>query len=607
MSIEVSAQALDTPERTSTLRMILRNPLSRVGVVLLFLVLCALVAAIVIDWAAPEAAWRADLYRRNEPPGADGHLLGTDSGGRDVLARLVVATKATMFSGVIALTVAILLGVPGGLVAGYYSGRIDLALDWLASMIMSLPAIVVMLAIVSSLGTSMWISMTALGCMMAPAVFRLLRAQVHAVRNDLYIDAAKVAGLSDVRIVARHVFRVVRGPLVLMISVLAGVAITMQTGLDFLGLGDATTITWGGMLGEGFAAMSANDVLFIWPGLAMAITVAAFFLIASGARDALQRADGGGSGGGGGGAAARATAAHLKSVPASAEALPTDDEILAVRNLSVSYPAGDGVAEVVRGTGLTLRRGHTLGLVGESGSGKTQTAFAVLDLLPRQALLTAGEVWLDGTEILRLPPRERAKLVRDAIAYIPQEPMSNLDPTFTIGYQLVEPLRARGVARSEARARAVALLARMGIPDPERVMRSYPHQISGGMAQRVLIAGAVSTEPRILVADEPTTALDVTVQSEILDLLRGVQGEFGMSIILVSHDLGVIADLCDDVAVMRSGQIVESASAEDFFARPRHEYSRMLLDAVPDEHHVRPEYVENQSSRDDARAGEMQR
>lgn len=603
MSIEISAQALDTPERISTLRMILRNPLSRVGVVLLVLVLCALVAAIVIDWAAPEAAWRADLYRRNEPPGADGHLLGTDSGGRDVLARLVVATKATMFSGVIALTVAIMLGLPGGLVAGYYAGRVDLALDWLSSMVMSLPSIVVMLAIVSSLGTSMWISMTALGCMMAPAVFRLLRAQVHAVRNELYIDAAKVAGLSDARIVARHIFRVVRGPLVLMISVLAGVAITVQTGLDFLGLGDATTITWGGMLGEGFAAMSANDVLFIWPGLAMAITVAAFFLIASGARDALQRADGGGDGA----ASSRTTTVQLKPVPASAEVPPADEEILAVRNLTIGYPAGDGVTEVVRGAGLTLRRGHTLGLVGESGSGKTQTAFAVLDLLPRQALLTTGEVWLAGTEILRLQLRERAKLVRDAIAYIPQEPMSNLDPTFTIGYQLVEPLRSRGVARSEAKERAVTLLARMGIHDPERVMRSYPHQISGGMAQRVLIAGAVSTEPRILVADEPTTALDVTVQSEILDLLRSVQEEFGMSIVLVSHDLGVIADLCDDVAVMRNGQVVESASAEDFFARPRHEYSRMLLDAVPDEHHVRPEYVESSSSRDEARTGEMQR
>ncbi|KRA38645.1 MULTISPECIES: dipeptide/oligopeptide/nickel ABC transporter permease/ATP-binding protein [unclassified Nocardioides] len=601
MSIEISAQAMDAPNRPSTFRMILRNPLSRVGVVLLVVVMCALVAAIVMDWVAPDAPWSADLYHLNEAPGTDGHLLGTDSGGRDVLSRLVVATKATMFSGVIALVVAMLLGLPGGLVAGYYGGRIDMALDWLSSMVMSLPSIIVLLAIVSSLGTSMWISMTALGCMMAPAVFRLLRAQVHAVRNDLYIDAAKVAGLSDLRIIARHVFRVVRGPLVLMVSVMAGVAITVQTGLDFLGLGDSTTITWGGMLGEGFAAMSANPVLFVWPGLAMAVTVAAFFLIASGARDALQRTDGGAA------AASRSKATHLKPVPASSDAPPGADDVLAVRGLTVGYPSGGEVVEVVRSANLTLRRGHTLGLVGESGSGKTQTAFALLDLLPRQAMLTAGEVWLDGTEILRLAPRDRARRVREAIAYVPQEPMSNLDPTFTIGYQLIEPMRARGVGRAEARDRAVALLSRMEIRDPERVMKSYPHQISGGMAQRVLIAGAVSTEPRILIADEPTTALDVTVQSEILDLLRSVQEEFGMSIILVSHDLGVIADLCDDVAVMRDGQVVETAPVEEFFARPRHEYSRMLLDAVPDENHVRPDYVEARSARQGAHTGEAHR
>ncbi|MGO4256425.1 dipeptide/oligopeptide/nickel ABC transporter permease/ATP-binding protein [Marmoricola sp. RAF53] len=601
MSIEVTAQSLEAPVRPSTFRMILRNPLSRVGVVLLVFVLLALVAAIVIGWVAPNAPWEADLNQLNAPPGTDGHLLGTDSGGRDVLTRLVVATKATLFSGAIALAVAMLLGLPGGLIAGYYGGRVDLAMDWVSSLAMSLPSVIVLLAIISSLGSSMWISMTALGCMMAPAVFRLLRAQVHAVRNDLYIDAAKVAGLSDWRIIARHVFRVVRGPLILMVSVMAGVAITVQTGLDFLGLGDATTITWGGMLSEGFAAMNVNDVLFIWPGLAMALTVAAFFLIASGARDVLQGVDGGAA------IASTSAATHLKPVPRPSEAPPPAEEQLAVRNLVVGYPSGEKIVEVVRGASLVLRRGRTLGVVGESGSGKTQTAFALLDLLPSQALLLSGEIWLDGTEILSLSPRERERRVRKTIAYVPQEPMSNLDPTFTVGYQLMEPLRARGLGRSEARERAAELLGRMGIRDPERVMASYPHQISGGMAQRVLIAGAVSTEPQILVADEPTTALDVTVQSEILDLLRGLQEEYGMSIVLVSHDLGVIADLCDDVAVMRDGQVVESGPAEEFFAQPRHEYSRMLLAAVPDEHHVRPEYVEDRTSRPSGRTGEIAR
>ncbi|KRA38493.1 MULTISPECIES: dipeptide/oligopeptide/nickel ABC transporter permease/ATP-binding protein [unclassified Nocardioides] len=596
MSAEVVTATPDLTTRPSTLRIILRNPLSRTGVVLLGLVLIALVAAVVIDWVAPDAAWKADLYQLNAAPGTDGHLLGTDSGGRDVLVRLVVATRATMFAGVIALVVAVLLGVPGGLISGYYGGKVDLVLDWLSSLAMSLPSIVVLLAIISSLGTSMWISMTTLGCMMAPAVFRLLRAQVHAVRNELYVDAARVAGLSDARIISRHVLRVVRGPLVLMISVLSGVAITVQTGLDFLGLGDSTTITWGGMLSEGFAAMTLNRVLFIWPGLAMALTVAAFFLVASGARDALQGIDGGSTT-----APPAPERIRLTKVPTSqSSATPAEDEVLAVRGLVIGYPSGDGLVEVVHGADLTLRKGRTLGLVGESGSGKSQTAFAVLHLLPRQARLSGGEIWLDGTDLLALPRRERERRVRSAIAYVPQEPMSNLDPTFTIGYQLTEPLRARGVGRKAARERATALLTRTGIRDPERVMASYPHQISGGMAQRVLIAGALSTDPHVLIADEPTTALDVTVQAEILDLLRGLQAEFGMSILLVSHDLGVIADLCDDVAVMREGQVVEAATAENFFAHPRHEYSRMLLAAVPAEHEVRAEYVADRSVRQDA-------
>lgn len=602
MSAEISAQALETPARPSTFRMILRNPLSRLGLILLSFTLLALIAAIVVSWVAPDSPWHSDLHDLNAPPGTDGHLLGTDSGGRDVLVRLIVATKATMFGGVIALVVAIVLGLPGGLIAGYYGGWVDTVLDWISNTAMSLPAVIVLLAIISSLGTSMWITMTALGCMMAPAVFRLLRAQVRSVRNDLYIDAAKVAGLSDARIISRHVLRVVRGPLVLMVSVMSGVAITVQTGLDFLGLGDSTTITWGGMLSEGFAAMNSNSVLFIWPGLAMAITVAAFFLIASGARDALQGIDGSGTV-----ALPRTDSAHLKPVrTGDSLAPPTEEEILDVRDLVISYPAGDGSVDVVRGASLTLRRGRTLGLVGESGSGKTQTAFALLDLLPRQARLAGGEIWLDGTDLLRLPERDRERRVREAIAYVPQEPMSNLDPAFTIGFQLTEPMRARGVGRREARERAAVLLGRMGIRDPERVMASYPHQISGGMAQRVLIAGAVSTEPRILIADEPTTALDVTVQSEILDLLRGLTDEFGMSIVLVSHDLGVIADLCDDVAVMRHGQVVETATTAEFFAQPRHEYSRMLLAAVPDEDHVRPEYVEDQLSQN-VRATEVRR
>lgn len=582
--------------RPSRLRMLYANPLALTGSVLLTAILCMFVAAIVIGWVAPTAATDADLNNLNAPPGSAGHLLGTDSGGRDVLVRLVVATESTLVSATIALGVAITLGVPAGLIAGYYSGRVDLALDWVSSLILSLPALMVLMAIIAGLGNSMWITMSALGVMMMPGVFRLIRAQVHAIRSELYLDAARVSGLPDSRIIARHVFGVVRAPLLLMLTALSGIAITVQTGLDFIGLGSRDVITWGGMLSEGFNAIHHNPVLFAWPGLAVSLTVLALFLLGNGIRDALQTVQ----------APARPARA---SAPVAAASAPVDsippgpDEALCVRDLRIAYPGTTGEpVEVVRGATLTVRAGRTLGLVGESGSGKTQTAFALLDLLPGQARLTSGQIWLDGVDLRTLPAADRERRVRASIAYVPQEPMTNLDPAFTIGFQLTEPLRARGMSRAAARERAAGLLNRMGLPDPDRVMRSYPHEISGGMAQRVLIAGAVSTEPRILIADEPTTALDVTVQSEILDLLRDLQQELGMSILLVTHDLGVVADLCDDVAVMRDGEIIENASVRAFFDSPAHEYSRRLLAAVPDEDRVRPDYSPTADPKADARA-----
>jgi peptide/nickel transport system permease protein len=230
---------------------------------------------------------------------------------------------------------------------------------------------------------------------------------------------------------------------------------------------------------------------------------------------------------------------------------------------------------------ITVEHGEVLGLVGESGSGKSQTAFSVLGLLPYEAEVRADQLVFDGQALLGLDLKALNALRGRGIGYIPQEPMSNLDPCFRIGYQLVEPMRRHlGLSRAEARAKALALLARVNIPDPERVFRSYPHQVSGGMAQRVLIAGAVSCDPKLLIADEPTTALDVTVQAEVLDLMRSLQQEREMGMILVTHDFGVVADICDRVAVMRTGRIVETAPARQIFAAPGHDYTRMLLDST---------------------------
>jgi len=233
----------------------------------------------------------------------------------------------------------------------------------------------------------------------------------------------------------------------------------------------------------------------------------------------------------------------------------------------------------VHGVDLDVRRGEIHGLVGESGSGKSQMAFSTLGILPKEAVILEGSIYLDGEDLLA--DDKALKHARGRrIGYIPQEPMSNLDPSFTIGAQLVYGLRAvKKISDKEARKQLIALLARVGIRNPESVMRLYPHEISGGMAQRVLICGAVAGDPELIVADEPTTALDVTVQAEVLELLRELSTERGLAMILVTHNLGVVADLCDTVSVMKNGRIVERNDVESLFAEPEQEYTKALLES----------------------------
>ena len=222
-----------------------------------------------------------------------------------------------------------------------------------------------------------------------------------------------------------------------------------------------------------------------------------------------------------------------------------------------------------------------MGLVGESGSGKTQTAWSILRLLPAGGRIVAGTVFFEGKDLAHASEKEMTKIRGRRISYIPQEPMSNLDPSFTIGSQLVEPMTvALGISKAEAKKRALALLGRVGLPNPQRTFDSYPHEVSGGQAQRVLIAGAVSCEADLIIADEPTTALDVTVQAEILDLLRELQNDLHVAILIVTHNFGVVADLCDRVSVMQHGKIVETGPARSIFKDPRHPYTKSLFDAI---------------------------
>jgi ABC-type dipeptide/oligopeptide/nickel transport system ATPase component len=381
----------------------------------------------------------------------------------------------------------------------------------------------------------------------------------------------------------RHIFAVVRAPIIIQTAVTCGVAISIQSALEFLGLGDPTVPTWGVMVSDGFRSIYRQPLNVIWPSLAIMLVIGSFVLFGNALRDSLEdlevvtekkpsR---------------RAAAPAAHSAEVEAEQAATESHLLSVVDLKVAYPQGDGRRKVVvDGVSFHVDRNEVVGIVGESGSGKSQTAFSVLGLLPENAIIAGGSIVFDGVSTVRegaskVDQSRMVALRGSRISYVPQEPMSNLDPAFTVGSQLVRPMtKVLGISPKEARKRALELLASVGLPDPQRTMDAYPHEISGGMAQRVLIAGAISCEPDLIIADEPTTALDVTVQAEVLDVMRALQARLGMGVLMVTHNFGVVADICDRVIVMQTGRIVEAGTTREILRSPSHPYTRMLLDSM---------------------------
>jgi len=551
--------------RAGAWRRLLTNPVAVGSMIVLALLV---IVAVLSPWITPYPPNATSLDAVNAPPSPE-HWLGGDRSGRDILSRLIAGAYVTVESAIIATSVAMILGVTAGLIAGYYGKTIDSISSWLANILIAVPGIIILIALYAAVGSSTRIAMVALGILMAPNFFRLTRGLVIGVRKELYVDAARVSGLGDVRIVGRHVLSAVRAPVIVQAAFAAGVAISLQAGLAFLGLSDSKEPSWGGMLQEGFANLYVAPLQIVWPGLALGVTVSAFVLLGNSLRDTLE------------GARPRPKKRGERSLLARAVEQVSDEStrLLHLEKLSIAYPIRGGRTTVVHDVSLEVNRGEIVGLVGESGSGKSQTAFSILGLLPAEAIVAEGSMTF-FTRRAGLSPNQ---LLGRSIAYIPQEPMSNLDPSFTVGAQLVYGIRAgTGKSRREAKKLALALLGRVGIPKPTVTFGSYPHEISGGMAQRVLIAGAVASEPELLIADEPTTALDVTVQAEILELLRGLQKERGMGVLLVTHNFGVVADLCDRVVVMRHGRVVETGETLDVFEKPQAAYTKELLDAILD-------------------------
>ena len=401
-------------------------------------------------------------------------------------------------------------------------------------------------------------------------------------REEVYVKSARVIGASPNRILLRHVLPNIAPPLIIQITLTVGAVLLAEAGLSFVGLGvQPPGASWGTMLNTAATYMSLNAFLAVPPGLAIVITVLSVNLLGDVIRDSVGR---------GIAVAVKPTtevakfAAHELTDDADKPApKPGENEVLFVEGLQVVVSAkGGGEIPVITDLSFSIAKGETLGLVGESGCGKTITGLSILGLIGAGGRTTHGSIYLNNIELRSQNSSQMEKIRGDEVAMVFQDPTTSLNPAFTVGDQIAEVLRAKlGMSRKQAWARAVELIERVGIPRPAERANSYPHELSGGMAQRIAIARALSCNPKLLIADEPTTALDVTVQQEILDLFRDIQDEFGMAILFVTHDLAVAADICDRVCVMYAGEMVEMANVDELFAKPRHPYTAGLLAAMP--------------------------
>ncbi|MDP3896231.1 MAG: dipeptide/oligopeptide/nickel ABC transporter permease/ATP-binding protein, partial [Mesorhizobium sp.] len=472
--------------------------------------------------------------------------------------------------------------VPIGLFIGYRGGWWDWLVMRVVEAVVSIPGIMVAIVILALLGTGLHKAMIALGILFSTSFLRLARGVVLAEREEVYVRSARVIGASASRILLRHILPNIAPPLIVQTTLTVGAVLLAEAGLSFIGLGvQPPDASWGTMLSTAAAYMDLHWFLAIPPGIAIILTVLSINLIGDVIRDGVGR---------GIAVAARQEAPGGRfeangALESCAGTLPPPhpDEVLRVEGLQVmvSVPEG-GELPLITDLSLSISKGETLGLVGESGSGKTLTGLAILGLLGSAVRTTHGSVLLNGRDLRALSKRQFEEVRGNDVAMVFQDPTTSLNPAFTVGSQIAEVLFTKtGLSRKQAWTRAVELIDRVGIPRPEERARAYPHELSGGMAQRVAIARALSCNPSLLIADEPTTALDVTVQQEILDLFRDLQEEFGMAMLFVTHDLAVAADICDRISVMYAGEVVEMAEVNQLFAAPRHPYTRGLLSAMP--------------------------
>ncbi|WP_447037328.1 dipeptide/oligopeptide/nickel ABC transporter permease/ATP-binding protein [Streptomyces sp. DSM 118878] len=520
-------------------------------------------------------------------PSAD-HWMGQDSLGRDILSRLMYGARWSLAIGLGATLLALIVGAVIGAIAATSRKAVDETMMRCLDVVMAFPGIALAAVLVAVFGGGITVLICAIAFLFTPPIARVVRANVLDQYGEDYVSAERVIGARTPHILVRHVAVNCAAPILVFCTVQVAEAIVFEASLSFIGAGvRPPDPSWGSVIADG-----KNMVLIggwwatVFPGLLMLITVLALNVLSEGVSDAWaapsaravpgrarreDRLEAPEPGSGEVLALPGLTeaAARLRS---RARPLPTAAPVLSVEDLRISFPERHGGVDIVDGITFDVRPGEVLGLVGESGCGKSLTALTVMGLEPRGAHVR-GNVTFDGRELTGLPMRSRRRLLGHDMAMIYQDALSSLNPAMTVRAQLKQVVRRGG------RRTAPELLGLVGL-DPERTLRSYPHELSGGQRQRVLIAMALSRDPKLIVADEPTTALDVTVQAQIIQLLLRLREELGFALILVSHDLALVADVTDRVVVMYGGQIVETGVTADLVESPSHHYTRGLLGSV---------------------------
>ncbi|MEW2273351.1 dipeptide/oligopeptide/nickel ABC transporter permease/ATP-binding protein [Streptomyces griseofuscus] len=557
-------------------------PLSKLAVCFLALVVLVALLAPVL---APD-----DPLDQQDPVGGTGHpsaahWMGQDSLGRDILSRLMYGARWSLAIGLGATGLALVVGAVLGAVAATSRKAVDETLMRCLDVVMAFPGIALAAVLVAVFGGGIGVLICAIAFLFIPPVARVVRANVLDQYGEDYVTAERVIGARTPHIVLRHVAVNCAAPVLVFCTVQVAEAIVFEASLSFIGAGvRPPDPSWGSVIADGKnMVLTGGWWATVFPGLLILLTVLSLNILSEGVSDAwaapapreVEAADE---------PVEQVGSGEVLKLPGLAEAarglrsrarpLPdrTGPPVLAVEDLAIGFPGRHRGVDIVAGVGFEVYPGEVLGLVGESGCGKSLTALTVMGLQPPGARVR-GRIRFRQRDLLAEPARARRKLLGHEMAMVYQDALSSLNPAMTVRAQLKQLVR-RGGRRGPAE-----LLGLVGL-DPERTLRSYPHELSGGQRQRVLIAMALSRDPSLIIADEPTTALDVTVQAQVMELLLRLRAELGFALVLVSHDLALVADVTDRVVVMYGGQIVESAVTAELVAAPAHHYSRGLLGSV---------------------------